>query len=81
MKEHSCDLCEKPAVIHDTLVHGGVVNVRHLCRAHGVPIWRSALPQLGIAPEALAKDPAFLALVAQAGKQLHRRRGGKDPSI
>lgn len=80
MKEHSCDLCDKLAVIHDTLVHGGVVNVRHLCRAHGVPIWRSALPQPGSALEALAKDPAFLSLVAQAGKQL-QGRGGRDPSI
>lgn len=80
MNEHSCDLCNNPAVIHDTLAHGGIVNVRHLCRAHGMPILRAALPQTDISPEELIKDPVFLSLAAQAGKQL-QRRGGKDPSL
>lgn len=80
MNEHSCDLCNNPAVIHDTLAHGDVVNVRHLCRAHGMPIWRAALPEPGISPEELIKDPAFLSLAAQVGKPL-QRRGGKDPAL
>lgn len=80
MNQYSCDLCNQPAVIHDTLSHGRVVNVRHLCRAHGMPIWRAALPQPGLSPEALIKDPAFLSLAAQFGKQL-QRRGGKDPAV
>jgi hypothetical protein len=80
MNEHFCDLCDNPAVIHDTLAYDGVVNARHLCRAHGIKIWRAALPTPGTAPEALAKDPVFQLLVSQAGKHL-QRRGGKDPAV
>jgi hypothetical protein len=80
MNEFACDLCNNPAVIHDALVQGDVVNVRHLCRAHGMPIWRGALPQVRTSAEEPVKDPAFLSLVAQAGKHL-QRRAGKDPAL
>ena len=39
----TCDLCDSPAVIHDTVARGGIIKVRHLCRAHGLKLWRDAV--------------------------------------
>ena len=43
MHATNCDLCDNPAVIHDTAARGGVIKVRHLCRSHGLRLWRDAV--------------------------------------
>ena len=44
MMRPKCELCDRPAVVHETLA--GVVPplTRHYCREHGLPVWRDALP-------------------------------------
>lgn len=43
MPASTCDYCDQPAVIHETLSRRSVVKVRHLCRKHGLRIWRAAV--------------------------------------
>ncbi|MCA9075044.1 MAG: hypothetical protein KDA93_08430 [Planctomycetaceae bacterium] len=43
MPTATCDLCDQTAVIHETLTRAGVVKLRHLCRSHGLGLWRSAV--------------------------------------
>jgi hypothetical protein len=45
MSRPKCDLCDRPATIHETVVTGdGGIAVRHLCHGHGVRLWAAALP-------------------------------------
>jgi len=73
MQQHFCDLCDNPAVIHDTLTRAGVVKTRHLCRAHGLKAWRDALPSSYTNLGGLQQDPVFLALAEQTGYASPRR--------
>ena len=57
MYRRSCDLCDNPSVIHDTLIRGGVVKSRHLCRTHGLKTWRESLPVDDASPGKPKKDP------------------------
>jgi hypothetical protein len=52
----NCEVCGKPAMIHETVVEGGTVVTRHLCQEHG----EAALP---------AVDPAAQAAALQAAEQ------------
>src|SRR5262249_44672532 len=46
MTRPKCDLCERPATIHETAVGADGPVVRHLCREHGTHVWAAALPPL-----------------------------------
>ncbi|MBX3438330.1 MAG: hypothetical protein KF861_12625 [Planctomycetaceae bacterium] len=43
MQTTYCELCDHPAVIHETIAHRAGVRVRHLCRYHGLKLWRDAV--------------------------------------
>lgn len=73
MMLHSCDLCDLPSVIHETLTCHGVVKVRHLCRAHGLNIWQDALPATNDFLPLPAKDQVLSSALAETDKLLHRR--------
>jgi hypothetical protein len=46
MPRPNCDLCGRPATVHETVVGSGPSGpvVRHLCREHGTRLWAAALP-------------------------------------
>ena len=73
MHQRSCDLCDDTALIHDTLVCAGVVKVRHLCRAHGLKVWRDAVPSPQDSPGAHKKDPVYQSSLVEAAKMLNHR--------
>ena len=79
MYQRSCDLCDNPSVVHDTIIRGGVVKVRHLCRTHGLKTWRESLPSETASSGSVKKDPVFQTLVADAANML-KRRGDSGPS-
>lgn len=43
MHTPTCDLCDEPALIHETVSRHGIVKVRRLCRTHGLKLWRDAV--------------------------------------
>jgi hypothetical protein len=79
MYQRSCDLCDNASVIHDTVIRGGIVKVRHLCRTHGLKTWRDSLPVENASPGSSKKDPVFQALVADASK-VFKQRGDTGPA-
>ena len=42
MRPSTCDHCDQPATIHDTVVLDGLAVRRNLCTAHGGPAWDEA---------------------------------------
>ena len=35
MHQHQCEICGRPATIHETSLASGAVSDRHVCYAHG----------------------------------------------
>ena len=35
MSKRNCDICGKPATVHETVREAGEVTFRHLCQEHG----------------------------------------------
>jgi hypothetical protein len=44
MARPTCELCDRPATVHETFAGPGGPLERHYCTAHGGPIWSAALP-------------------------------------
>jgi hypothetical protein len=68
MTRPKCDLCDRPATVHETAVGAGGPVVRHLCREHGTHVWAAALPSL--TPK--ARDD-FQKLIDEWGRKSLRR--------
>jgi hypothetical protein len=46
MLQPRCEICGRPATLHETALAGGAVVVRHLCQEHGQDAWHAVLPPL-----------------------------------
>ncbi len=46
MHQHTCDLCHRDAIYHDTSIENGIVVQRHLCGIHGRKLVRDHITSL-----------------------------------
>jgi hypothetical protein len=44
MLRPKCDICGRPATIHETAINAGEVTSRHLCQEHGEPSLPTVIP-------------------------------------
>lgn len=80
MQPPTCDVCGIPAVVRDTVVRNGAPVVRHLCRAHGLPVWRNAVDVVADGLErSLAKEKeAQSVLLLSALSEFRRQASHSD---
>ncbi|MCA9027931.1 MAG: hypothetical protein KDA86_22165 [Planctomycetaceae bacterium] len=76
MPASTCDYCDQPAVIHETQSRASVVKIRHLCRKHGLGMWRSAVdPAIELAMRA-GKKPSLKTVPATTPVEFKRHKSG-----
>lgn len=77
MHMQSCDLCDNPAYVHETILRSGVVKARHLCRAHGLKLWRDAVVPANEHLEKQSRDRAMKSAVTIPPTDHRKHRTGR----
>ena len=70
MTHPSCDRCDLPATVHETVVGASGIRQRHYCREHGLALWHDALPPLNDRTQA-----EFLRWIKESCRRAPRDQG------